>query len=108
MPLSTEEARRVSPYVTHTEGPVFALRNLPPEVCAYLFARYSRSKEGVREMLLKMLDDSDAFFAQGAASVEAADAQLEGALDKARAFAEKWIAGYGHKSPAEDAPLHLC
>ncbi len=107
-PLTPEEARRIAPYVTHTDRPVFALRNLPPEVCAYLFARYSRSREGVRRMLLKMLDDSDAFFAETPPPVETGDAQLETALAKARAFAEKWIAGYGHKSPAEDAPLHLC
>ncbi|MBW3625171.1 MAG: FAD-dependent thymidylate synthase [Armatimonadetes bacterium] len=107
-PLTPEEARRVAPYVTNTDQPVFALRNLPPEVCAYLFARYSRSREGVRQMLLAMLDDSDAFFSQGAEVVEQNDAQLEQALTKARAFAEKWIAGYGHKSPAEVAPIHLC
>lgn len=107
-PLTPEEARRVAPYVTNTDLPVFALRNLPPEVCAYLFARYSRSREGVRQMLLAMLDDSDAFFARGSEFVEENDAQLEQALTKARAFAEKWIAGYGHKSPAEDASIHLC
>jgi thymidylate synthase ThyX len=110
--LTPEDARRVAPYVTNADQPVFALRNLPPEVCAYLFARYSRSKEGVREMLLAMLDDSDAFFAHSPSPLEGEgeyhDAQLEQALTKARKFAEKWIAGYGHKSPAEDAPLHLC
>jgi thymidylate synthase ThyX len=111
--LSPEEARRVSPYVTNADQPVFALRNLPPEVYAYLFARYSRSKEGVRQMLLAMLDDSDALFGREAGEPGESEAgresgDLEEALAKARAFAEKWIAGYGHKSPAEDAPLHLC
>ena len=49
----------ISHYVTNLTGNVFALKNLPEEVAAVLFAYYSRSSDGVRENLLKLLSEGD-------------------------------------------------
>jgi thymidylate synthase ThyX len=50
--LSPAERARLAPYVTDLDGPVFALTNLPEVVKGALFARYSRSPESLRRLLL--------------------------------------------------------
>ena len=58
-PLTEEETARVAPFVTTTDGPVFALVNLPEVVKAALFARYSRSPKSLRRLLVdEFLDGS--------------------------------------------------
>ncbi len=97
---------RVRPFVTDTESPVYCLRNLPEEVVAVLFAYYSRSRETLRENLLKLIQDGDI---DTASSTEFAgeEARLAEARDRARAFHEKWVVGYGHSSVAEHAMVHV-
>lgn len=95
----------LSHYVTNLDRDVFALKNLPEEVAAVLFAYYSRSTEGVRENLLKLLSDGD--LAVGNPAQGAGDDDLAAAQDKARAFHEKWVVGYGHGSVAEHAVVKL-
>ncbi|MFM7203074.1 MAG: FAD-dependent thymidylate synthase [Myxococcota bacterium] len=102
----------LQPFVTQLERPVFALRNLPEEVVAVLFAYYSRSREPLRENLLKLLADGELQVeaAEGSSSdvqAEADDAALAHAREKARQFHEKWVVGYGHASVAEHAVVHL-
>ena len=46
------EKDALAPYVTNTEGPVFALTNLPETVKGALFARYSRSAKSLRRLFL--------------------------------------------------------
>ena len=95
---------RLAKYVTNTDRDVFALQNLPEEVAAVLFAFYSRSKDGLRENLLKLLDEGDLAMAEpgGRDQPLLADAQA-----KAHAFHEKWVVGYGHSSVAEHAVVKL-
>ncbi|HEY3414339.1 MAG TPA: FAD-dependent thymidylate synthase [Armatimonadota bacterium] len=93
----------LTPYVTNLDRPVFALRNLPEEVVAVLFAYYSRSTGGLRENLAKLAEDGD--IAVGAGETE--DVDLARAREKAREFHEKWVVGYGHSSVAEHAVVHL-
>jgi len=50
--LTPEERARIAPYVTDPVGPVFALTHLPEAVKGALFARYSRSANSVRRILL--------------------------------------------------------
>lgn len=90
-------------YVTNTDRPVFALRNLPEEVVAVLFAYYSRSTDTLRDNLRRLVAEGD---------LELHDApddagRLSSARDKARQFHEKWVVGYGHSSVAEHAVVHL-
>jgi thymidylate synthase ThyX len=94
---------RIAPYVTNIDRDVFALRNLPEEVAAVLFAYYSRSPDTLRENLLKLLAEGDLEMAADAG----ASPPLAQAQEKARAFHEKWVVGYGHGSVAEHAVVKL-
>ncbi len=95
---------RIAPYVTNLDRDVFALRNLPEEVVAVLFAYYSRSRDDLRTNLRRLLDDRELALLDGAAP---ALPSLAAAQEKARAFHERWVVGYGHASVAEHAVVHL-
>jgi len=96
---------RLGRYVSNLDRDVFALQNLPEEVVAVLFAYYSRSREDLRSNLRKLLDDQELSVLDAPAAPEGAP--LATAQDKARAFHEKWVVGYGHSSVAEHAVVHL-
>jgi thymidylate synthase ThyX len=102
VPLSDDEARRIRPYVSNLDGNVFALAGLPEEVIAVLFAYYSRSKDDLRSNLARLLADQAIDVGAGGAAP-----QLKLATEKAKAFHEKWVVGYGHASVAEHAVVHL-
>lgn len=97
------ERALLSPYVTDLDSPVFALKNLPEEVVAVLFAYYSRSTSGLRDNLLRLLQDQTL----GVDASAPASADLALARERARDFHEKWVVGYGHASVAEHAVVHL-
>src|SRR3990167_8482325 len=113
--FTPEEAAILYPYVSNVDRPIFALKNLPEEVVAVLFAYYSRSRESLRRNLLKLIQEKDLDRAErlqtSASSVEpwrAADQdKLALARQKAKEFHEKWVVGYGHASVAEHAVAHL-
>jgi thymidylate synthase ThyX len=115
MPLDDVSRSRIAPYVTSLTDDVFALSGLPEEVIAVLFAYYSRSRDDLRTNLAKLLADEEldvgaATGAGGRASDGTATGGSGGLLlaqDKARAFHEKWVVGYGHASVAEHAVVHL-
>jgi thymidylate synthase ThyX len=94
---------RLAAYVTNTDRDVFALRNLPEEVVAVLFAYYSRSKDDLRTNLQRLLNDQELALLEGTSN----GSSLSTAQDKARQFHEKWVVGYGHASVAEHAVVHL-
>jgi len=98
----------LAPYVTNLDRPVFALRNLPEEVVAVLFAYYSRSRDALRTNLLRLIRSEDLDLAGAAAPLDdPADEALALAREKARQFHEKWVVGYGHASVAEHAVAHV-
>jgi len=105
--FTREEIAVLAPYVTSTDKPIYALKNLPEEVVAVLFAYYSRSRESLRRNLLKLIQERDIDLEArfNASSHEAAG--LTTAQEKARQFHEKWVVGYGHASVAEHAVVHL-
>jgi len=96
----------LAPYVTNLDRPVFALRNLPEEVLAVLFAYYSRSSQSLRANLCTLLAAGDLDLVGGRALADDDDA-LADARERARCFHEKWVVGYGHGSVAEHAVVHL-
>jgi thymidylate synthase ThyX len=103
-PLDEAERARIAPYVSHLDGGVFALSGLPEEVIAVLFAYYSRSRDDLRTNLARLLADREV----GVGDSLAHDgARLALAEEKARAFHERWVVGYGHASVAEHAVVHL-
>lgn len=93
----------LSQFVTNLDQPVFALRNLPEEVVAVLFAYYSRSTGGLRDNLRKLVASGEVALSDNASHEE----DHAAARDKAREFHEKWVVGYGHSSVAEHAVVHL-
>ena len=92
----------IAPYVSSTTASVFSVSGLPEEVIAVLFAFYSRSPGGLRENLARLLADQTLDVASASAA-----RPLRLATEKARAFHEKWVVGYGHASVAEHAVVHL-
>jgi thymidylate synthase ThyX len=105
--FSREEVAILAPYVTNVEQPIYALKNLPEEVVAVLFAYYSRSRETLRRNLLKLIQDRDIDVEGRLAAAVSDEAELTEAKEKARQFHEKWVVGYGHASVAEHAVIHL-
>ncbi len=85
---------------------VYALTNLPEEVVAYLFARYSRSRLSLRDDLRNMIEAEDLGALIGAGSTDNSSGTA-GLQERARAFAEKYVLGYGHNSVAEHGVVHL-
>jgi thymidylate synthase ThyX len=94
----------ISRYVTNTDRNVFALKNLPEEVTAVLFAYYSRSPDTLRQNLRKLIGDGDIELPNSSTYTGDTMAQAQ---EKARAFHEKWVVGYGHGSVAEHAVIKL-
>ncbi len=104
MALDASSLERIRPYVSNLDRRVFAITGLPEEVIAVLLAYYSRSRDDLRTNLARLLDDDSlALNATGAAMPRS----VASAEDKARAFHEKWVVGYGHSSVAEHAVVHL-
>jgi thymidylate synthase ThyX len=105
--FTREEIALLTPYVTDVEKPIYALKNLPEEVVAVLFAYYSRSRESLRRNLLKLIQEQDVDLSVRLSSIPLEEAELTAAKEKARQFHEKWVVGYGHASVAEHAVVHL-
>ena len=103
MPLDEASRAKIEPYVSSLSDDVFALMGLPEEVIAVLFAYYSRSRDDLRTNLAKLLADEELGVTAGGGGVPA----VRLASEKARAFHEKWVVGYGHSSVAEHAVIHL-
>lgn len=87
-----------------SDGDIFVVSGLPEEVIAVLFAKYSRSSGGLRETLGGMLKGEEVGVGE---SGDGDGLRLTLANEKARAFHEKWVVGYGHGSVAENAIIHM-
>ncbi len=96
----------ISRFFTNMDRPVYALKNLPEEVVAYLFARYSRSTLSLRDDLRRMIEAEDLGALIVPGNDDAGDA-LGPLQERARTFAEKYVLGYGHGSVAEHGCVHL-
>jgi thymidylate synthase ThyX len=105
--FTPEEVTVLSPYVTNVDRPIFALKNLPEEVVAVLFAYYSRSRESLRRNLLRLIQEKDLDLEERLQWAATGQDELALARQKAKEFHEKWVVGYGHASVAEHAVAHL-
>ncbi|MBW4550270.1 MAG: FAD-dependent thymidylate synthase [Aphanocapsa sp. GSE-SYN-MK-11-07L] len=106
--LTEQESRLLQPFVTNLDRPVFGFRNLPEVVKGALFSRYSRSEKGLRRILLdEFIKAPEADFAGivGSASGNQADQLV--AIQKAEAFYDRVLIGYGDDSVAELGGAHL-
>jgi thymidylate synthase ThyX len=100
--ITSDDTHRIQPYVSNLDRPVFAITGLPEEVIAVLLAYYSRSRDDLRTNLARLIADDTLGI-----SLDRPAASPSRAEDKARAFHEKWVVGYGHASVAEHAVVHL-
>lgn len=92
------ELQALSPYFTNTDGFVFCLQNIPQELAAALFARYSRSNKSLRRIFLdEFLEDVE--------SITTHSALGEGS--RTRQLMKKVIGEYGDDSVAQLAVAHV-
>ncbi len=105
--FTREDVALLTPHVTDVEKPIYALKNLPEEVVAVLFAYYSRSRGSLRRNLLTLITEQDIDLAARLSASSVEESELTAAKEKARQFHEKWVVGYGHASVAEHAVVHL-
>ena len=96
-----------SRFFSNANGSVYALKNLPEEVVAYLFARYSRSRLSLRDDLRNMIEAEDLGALIGPGGADDKSDAVSALQERARAFAEKYVLGYGHSSVAEHGVVHL-
>ena len=81
-------ATDISRFFTNMDRSVYALKNLPEEVVAYLFARYSRSRLSLRDDLRGMIESEDLGALIGAGSSDDPALAFTSIQDRARTFAE--------------------
>ena len=98
--LTERERERVSPYVTDTGGPVFALTGLPEVVKGALFARYSRSPKSLRRLLV------DEFLPPEGETGTTERSDGVG-RERAEALYDRVLAEYGDDSVAQLGGAHI-
>ncbi len=101
-------------YVTNVTSHIFVLKNLPEVIKGALFSRYSRSGLGLRSLLLKefIQNNDDAAFDTITGKNELEEAETQSlkqteAIQKAQAFYDRILDGYGDDSIGELGGSHL-
>ncbi len=106
--LTADERARVAHYVTDPVGPVFALVNLPEAVKGALFARYSRSANSVRRILLDEFVTTESVPDTGTVpGTGAGESGAEVGSARAREFFQRVLADYGDDSVAQLGGAHV-
>ena len=108
--FTAEEQDILSPYVTNTNSPVFVLTNLPEVIKGALFSRYSRSKLGLRTLLLREFiqkKESKFDLIQGDDNHQKSTKKIELAIESAQNFYDRILDGYGDDSIGELGGAHL-
>ena len=98
--MNTDAAARIlKTYITHTDGrPVYAFRDLPPELVAALFARYSRTHKPIAQVFLELMHDLGININESKFKwLEEMRSKLVHA-EKTRTFHEKYTINFGHES----------
>lgn len=105
----TDDERAVlEPFVTSVDAPIFGLRNLPEVVRGALFSRYSRSDKSLRRILLdEFIRAPESGFAEIVGGAQTTGVEQLVATQRAEAFYERVLIGYGDDSVAELGGAHL-
>jgi len=104
--FSVREQKNLAPFFTNLDKPVFGLK-LPQEVAGALFSRYSRSTSDLRRTFLKeFLGDPDLAL-KDLLATQSGTSTDNRALQKARAFYERVLVGYGDDSVAQLGGAHV-
>lgn len=102
--FTAAERRRLAPFFTNVDRPVFGLR-LPQEVAGALFSRYSRSAKALRRTFLdEFLGDAHLSAVLHTPAPAGGD---DPAVRRARAFYDRVLMGYGDDSVAQLGGAHL-
>lgn len=104
--FSATERKNLAPFFTNLDRSVFGLK-LPQEVAGALFSRYSRSTKDLRRTFLnEFLGDPDLAL-NDLLATKPAEGTDNAALQKARAFYERVLVGYGDDSVAQLGGAHV-
>ncbi len=106
--LTDSEQTLLRLFVTNLDKSVFGLRNLPEVVKGALFSRYSRSEKSLRQILLsEFIQAPESGFDNllGTNAIGGEDQSV--AIQKAEAFYDRVLIGYGDDSVAELGGAHL-
>ena len=98
--FSPSEKKKLQPFFTNLTRPIFGLR-LPQEVAGALFSRYSRSSKSLRRIFL------DEFLGNEDLKLSRPAVLKSSSLDKARAFYDRVLVGYGDDSVAQLGGAHV-
>lgn len=104
--FSPDEQRSLVPFFTNLTESIFGLK-LPQEVAGALFSRYSRSAKSLRRIFL------DEFFGHLTTPSDiltddqTSEADHSAALQRARAFYDRVLIGYGDDSVAQLGGAHI-
>jgi len=104
MKYTDNEKKILQKYFTNTDADVFALINLPEVIKGSLFSRYSRSAKDLRRLFLDEFvkeKELNFIFNQEKNNHQALD------LQRAEAFYERMLIGYGDDSVAELGGAHI-
>ncbi|MBR9706768.1 thymidylate synthase, partial [Candidatus Pacearchaeota archaeon] len=106
--LTTEEKEILKPFMTNLDKPIFCLVNLPEVVKGALFARYSRSPNSLRRVLIdEFIKEPETGFGD-LVNLDAKDTHNQiVAINKAEKFYERMLIGYGDDSVAELGGAHM-
>lgn len=112
--FNENQIKLLARYVSNTSSHIFVLRNLPEVIKGALFSRYSRSSLGLRSLLLKefITNNDEAAFetivGMMARNEEESQAYNQAeAIQKAQAFYDRILDGYGDDSIGELGGAHL-
>jgi thymidylate synthase ThyX len=107
-PLDQAASELIAPFVTNLDCPIFALRNLPEVVKGALFSRYSRSDKNLRRLLLdEFIRAPESGFEQIVGGAGSHETDQRVAIQRAEAFYERVLIGYGDDSVAELGGAHI-
>ena len=103
--FTAEERSILGRFFTNTDGPVFALINLPEVVKGALFARYSRSPKSLRRLFL------DEFYNQPEVAIEEVGEDSGSAslvsLKRAEGLYDRIFSQFGDDSVAQLGGAHI-
>ncbi len=106
--FSSKEIEILSHFVTNTTSNVFVLKNLPDVIKGALFSRYSRSRLGLRTLLMKeFIQNEETDFNEIAQGANAPAKNQLLAIARAQNFYDRILDGYGDDSIAELGGAHV-
>lgn len=106
--FSPEETEILKTFCSNIHKSIFVLQNLPEVIKGALFSRYSRTTKSLRRLLIdEFIKDKETGFAD-IAKYQGGNAEALGiAIQKAHAFYDRVLDGYGDDSVGELGGTHI-